>query len=152
MCAGQGSASRWRARARRFLLLLGAIAFLLLLHPLLGSLNLVAARLLLSAFLAGVLLSGVYAVSDRRWTLTAALLLAVPGLLASLSLEFSRAPEILFARQAFLALFFALVSWIILAHVFRPGAVTSDKLYGALCVYLLLGLLWASLYSMLHQL
>ena len=38
---------------------------------------------------------------------------------------------------------------IVLAHVFKTERVTSDKIFGAICGYLLLSFFWAILYSML---
>lgn len=38
---------------------------------------------------------------------------------------------------------------IVLAHVFKTERVTSDKIFGAVCGYLLLSFFWAILYSML---
>lgn len=139
-------------RVNRLLLLLAAIVSLLLLDPALTSFNLVTARVLLSLFFAGILVSGIYAVSESRGTLTVALLLGVPSLLSSLVIEFSDSVAVMTARQGLLALFFAFIAWVILSYVFTPGKVKADKIYGALCVYLLAGLIWASFYSILHLL
>lgn len=37
-------------------------------------------------------------------------------------------------------------------HILRSKEVSADTLYGAVCVYLLLGLLWASIYGFLEYL
>lgn len=133
------------------MLLLAAIASLLLIHPVLSEQELVGAGLLLSLFFAGILLSGVYAVSESSRTLKISVILGAPALLSSLALEFFETPEAVSVRHMLVALFFGFVAWVILSYVVRAGAVTADKIYGALCVYLLLGLIWASLYSILQQ-
>ncbi|MHC4942070.1 MAG: potassium channel family protein [Planctomycetota bacterium] len=47
-------------------------------------------------------------------------------------------------------LFLILTSLIILGHVLKDEKITRDKLAGAICVYLLLGLLWASIYGLME--
>ena len=44
---------------------------------------------------------------------------------------------------------FAAFSVAILADVLRPGKITSDKIYGSICVYLSLGFFWTFLYAIL---
>lgn len=47
-------------------------------------------------------------------------------------------------------LFFAIQTWFISAHVFRPGVVNVHRILGAVALYLILGLLWADAYLFLY--
>ena len=43
--------------------------------------------------------------------------------------------------------FFAFIIMVISASVFRSGAITADRIAGAICVFLLVGLFWSMLYG-----
>jgi hypothetical protein len=47
-------------------------------------------------------------------------------------------------------LFFIFVTATIFEHILKTEEVTTDTLYGAVCVYLLLGIMWASIYGFLE--
>jgi hypothetical protein len=47
-------------------------------------------------------------------------------------------------------LFFATLSWLIIARVFRSGGINIYRIYGAIAVYLLLGILWAEIYIVFY--
>jgi len=49
------------------------------------------------------------------------------------------------------ALFFAFIAVLILAAVLRAQTVTGDTISGALCVYLLLGIVWAFLFMLVES-
>lgn len=97
--------------------------------------------------------TGVYAVSESRQHLFVALALGVPSLiggleaLAGFDLLPGRALGLVFALAFYL---FVLVS--IASHVFSREEVATDTLFGAACVYLLLGLVWTLAYTLLEQL
>lgn len=50
------------------------------------------------------------------------------------------------------ALFFLVLSWLIVARVFRGGGITIYRIYGAIAVYLLLGILWGEFYILIYLL
>ena len=50
------------------------------------------------------------------------------------------------------ALFFLVLSWLIIARVFRSGGITIYRIYGAIAVYLLLGILWGEFYILVYLL
>lgn len=92
----------------------------------------------------------IYAVGGKRHLTIAALLLGVPVVVArAVSLSIPRA-EAEIITLTLTVVFLAYVIWIIMSAVVRPGEVTVDKIYGAICVYLLLGMLWAHLYGILE--
>jgi voltage-gated potassium channel Kch len=49
-------------------------------------------------------------------------------------------------------LLLGLFSVSILANVLRAGKITADKIYGAICVYLLVGYAWAFAYAIIEEL
>lgn len=56
-------------------------------------------------------------------------------------------------RQVVLLLFLAMSAWIAIRHeIFSGTPVDGNKLVGALCVYLLMGLIWAVIYSLIQHL
>lgn len=50
------------------------------------------------------------------------------------------------------ALFFLVLSGLIIARVFRSGGITIYRIYGAIAVYLLLGILWGEFYILVYLL
>lgn len=48
------------------------------------------------------------------------------------------------------ALFFFVLSWLIIARVFRGGDINIYRIYGAIAVYLLLGILWGEIYILIY--
>jgi len=51
--------------------------------------------------------------------------------------------------SALVAVFAGLVVWLAYASVMRPDRSVSDRIVGAICVYLLIGLAWASVFETL---
>lgn len=66
---------------------------------------------------------------------------------ASLFLNQS-APDV--AQHVVRGLFLFTLAVLILAYVFSSGPVNEDRIFAALCVYVLLGLLWAELYTVIE--
>lgn len=96
------------------------------------------------------LLAGVWAVHSKRKNFLIALWLALPTLTANWSYHFTQHPH-LGLLTLFLSLgFYAYTTVAILSYVLKDGEVTSDKIYGAICGYLLLGISWGILYNFLE--
>lgn len=134
----------------RFALLLLSLVLLLVLYPYTESLP--AGRTLLTVVAGAIPMAGVYAVSQRRSQLVVAILLGLPAIGASL-LTLGRIDSLASAPMfVFPALFFLFAVSVMLGHVLRPERVTADTLFGAACIYLLLGLTWAMLHALLESL
>jgi Ion channel len=101
---------------------------------------------------AAVLLSGTYAVSERRKLFYVSLVLALTAVVLNGLLLFVSSPWLVLLSNLCLLIVLALFTASILADVLRSGRVTADKIYGALCVYLLIGFAWGILYAILDQL
>jgi len=87
---------------------------------------------------------GVYAVGSTRRKLLVLIILGLPWFLSEWT--FTKSPETIFTS----VLFFVFVTITILEHILKSEEVTIDTLYGAVCVYLLLGIMWTSIYGFLE--
>ncbi len=101
------------------------------------------------------LLAGVYAVSDTRRHVAIAASLAVSQVTLTLVARFlglehpAIRPVAIAAVVVFIAFYvFTLVH--VLRYVLRGVQITKDKLFGAVSVYLLMGLAWASVYALVQ--
>jgi hypothetical protein len=98
-----------------------------------------------------VLLSATYAVSHRRVFLVIGL--AVSTLSIILNFWVKAAPNhcLIVISQGTLAVLIGFFAVVILGYVLGAGKVTADKIYGAICVYLLLGYAFAFVYSVMEE-
>ncbi len=91
-----------------------------------------------------VFVLGVYTAGRNKRNVIILILLGLPWFLSEW--VFTKSPETIFASM----LFFLFITGTITDHILRSEEVSTDTLYGAVCVYLLLGLLWASIYGFLE--
>lgn len=91
-----------------------------------------------------VLILGVHAVGSSKKRLIILVLLGLPWFISEWT--FTTSNRTIFVSM----LFFMFVTVTILEHILRSKDVTADTLYGAVCVYLLLGIMWASIYGVLE--
>jgi hypothetical protein len=98
-----------------------------------------------------IVIAAVAAVGRTVTSFVIAVLLAAPALAfqwVGLSTEH---PEALAWSMAFGAALYAATLVYLLQYVFRRDVMTADKLYGAAAAYLMLGVLWAYLYSLIER-
>ncbi len=138
----------------RFFILLNALILLLLVTPVVQLLGLEThpqlAPTVLTVIFAVMLCSAAFAVSRRRRTAIVAVSLAVPALFLQglhLVLE-SGGVEI--AKDTLSIVFLAYTILVILKFIFSGERITFDMICASLCVYVLLGVLWAIVYSLLE--
>lgn len=138
---------------RRFLVLLISLLLLALIHPILSSLDLVGARLLLNIFLTIILFTSIYAVSHKKGLFIITLCLGIPSFGARWLVQFlGTSPGILVGILSMMAAFLIFVAVSMLSHVLKDDAVTGEKISASICVYLLIGLVWACLFSLTYVL
>ncbi len=129
----------------RFRPLLVSLLGLLLLYPFVED-----RQLFIKGLTALVLLGAMYSVSRQKRVLLLASGLGVPALLArAVSLATADLVAHIVAGIADV-LFFGFTTTVLLYHVLADREVTADTLYGAVCVYLLSGVLWSSLYGLIE--
>jgi hypothetical protein len=127
-----------------------AILLMLILHPFLESY--IAIGLIMNIFFSAILFAGVYAFRARKGHLLIGLVLAIPVLIARWSQHFVPIPSLILLGNGFGILFFGFVTSTILYSIFEEEEITLDVICGAICAYLLVGLLWAFIFSSLEDL
>lgn len=124
-----------------FLTLLVSMLALFLLHPLLD-------RVPLDIVMSCVLLAALWSVSRKPRTFAVGLMLSAPALAAKWILQFNQIPWLATAGLVFSAAFIGFTAVTILLTVVRSRTVTGDTIIGAICVYLLLAVLFAMSYTL----
>lgn len=142
--------SRWnRLLEGRFSYLLFSILLLLLLQPFFY--NFEFGHKLLRVFFLLTLLTALYSISDNKRKLTAGLILAFVAVGAIGSSYIVHETRLLEVGFLVFILFLLLITVSILRHVLKAQEVTADIVYSALCVYLLIGFIWASAYFVVES-
>jgi Ion channel len=130
------------------LFLLIALLALLLLYPFFAGSIMAHAAWDICTF--AILLLGIYAISHVRRHVVTTVVLAIAVLGTRWSGYVIDNAMLLLVNYGLGVIFFALTACLLLADVLRKGAVTADKIYGALCVYLLIGLTWGFMFLTLE--
>jgi hypothetical protein len=108
-----------------------------------------AGRVTLNVATLLVLIAGAGAISRSAGAIVISALLAVPtALFLFLALRYDQ-PQLRILSQGFGAAFYFAVTSYLLTYTLRRDVMTMDKLYGAAAAFLLLGVLWGYLYSIL---
>jgi len=136
-------------RIGRFLFLLISMLLIILFRPFLEG-N-VGIKFLMDLFFSLILLSGVYAVSRKKRTFLIALVFAFPAFFVEWSTYFVTFQSSFIIGKMFGLLFYFFLIIVILDYLFRETVITADMLIGAICVYLLIGAMWASIFTVLEN-
>jgi len=140
-----------RLRQRKFMLLLVSLLLLAVLHPVTEG-RFIGGRTY-DALFSVFLMTAIFTASQRRWPFLFALTVGTPAIVLTWVAEWAAvaSPEwydaLVLARQIAYLMFLVFAVLDVLRHVLRAEQVTADKLCGAVCVYLLLGITWANIYS-----
>jgi Ion channel len=133
----------------RFLGLLICLLFLFIVIPFLGEFS--PANLLAHFITSAILLFSVYSFINNKKTLLIISFLAAPAFISNWVSYVSQTSAILFIKDGLNAIFFGYIIVFIIIEIFRKKAVTLDLIYGSICVYLLIGVVWAFVYSALEN-
>jgi hypothetical protein len=135
-------------RARpKFKYLLATLVLLLVSLPLLQGTH--AGVVVLQILFSAVLIAGMYAASARRFLLLAAVVLAAPALLATWTRGPGQHPAVMTTGLVTSIGLLGLVGMVIISSTVRQPRVTRDTIYAALAVYLLIGIGFAFVYSLI---
>jgi drug/metabolite transporter (DMT)-like permease len=97
-----------------------------------------------------VVISAMRSLSQSRWSQLFAIITGVIALSASMFAEFQPSRVLLMAVYAcYLAIFLSLV-YALSRSVFQSGRIDTNQILGAVCIYFLLALIWALVYSMIE--
>ena len=130
--------------------LLAALLVLLAIYPYLQ--GLVAGRIALGVINVTIMIAAIATTSRSRLPLPIALALGAAAilLLAWHLLDPGQLPYVVLGIA--MALYYVFVIVDLLLYVLRHGIVTADKLYAAVSVYVLIGLLWTVMLTLLYEL
>jgi voltage-gated potassium channel len=131
-------------RIGRFLFLFISIILMMVLRPILG--GLVPLTILTDILFAAVLISGIWAVGQKRGFFLTSLLIALPALVLGWVTHCAKLPFIGILSRVFLTIFFVVVVVSLLSHIRRAKEVTADLIMGAASTYFLIGLFWAFIF------
>ena len=142
------------AHRRRFDILLGALVLLMLSAPVVRHLTPgwqpATGSVMITVAFTVMLLSAVFAVSQGRRSFIVALSLAIPAIFPRiLGLAFSW-QGITIASHVLGIAFLGYTVIVILRFLFAIDRVTLNMICASLCVYLLLGIVWAVTYSLIE--
>ena len=129
-----------------FLLVLLLVQFTL--HPFFED-HIVGLKVLDLIFLT-ILLAGLYAISQSRKLFVAALIFTVMAFAANVLVYILRNPSFALITFILYCILSILITIAILSDVLKGGRITTDKICGAIIVYLFLGVIWALLYSIIE--
>lgn len=140
-------------RCRFFILLVAMILLMVVtsaLHTFGSEANILIRRIVVEIVFAIMLLAAIFAVSHQRSTVCiAAILVAVMVFLQGLNLKVER-DSIIVTHHFLGILFLGYTIAHIVKYLFVSKRVTFDVICASLCVYLLMGLMWAFAYSTLY--
>ena len=97
-----------------------------------------------------VIVSGTYAVSERRRLFVVTVIVAAAAVATTCLLVVIQREWIMVASDGLLLLLLGLFSVGILGDVLRRGRISANKIYGAICVYLLIGAAWGLAYAIME--
>ncbi|UCG32352.1 MAG: two pore domain potassium channel family protein [Phycisphaerales bacterium] len=149
MTEAMDSTARPKPARQHYLILMVSLILLLALQPVLDE-GLVGNLCMLALFTATAV-GGVYAATGSRRFLMAAVVLACASVLTSWLTLFVQSRVLLIADHATHIVFCTYLAVVILIHVCTVPTVTRDIVKGAICAYLLFGITWAVLYSLIEH-
>jgi hypothetical protein len=140
----------WATDKSLSVLLLMLIIFGLLLPAL--NIGVSHGSILLDAIFTLLLLSGIAAVwSESRWIFRVVATIALFALLSRWLARFVSAGAFASWDAAPDMIALTSLALVVLAKVLRPGTITSQRIQGAVAVYLLFGLIWANAYEWIES-
>lgn len=137
-----------RKRIGRFHFLAISIALTLGLRPFLE--GAVGIEVLMDIFMTLILISGLYAASQSKRLFCVGLLIAFPAFVAHWLSYLANVPLSALAGKICSAIFFTFMVVLILNYLSEEKEITADVIAGAICGYLLIGLMWANFFSVLE--
>jgi ion channel len=133
-----------------FFTLLGYFLLVPIVHQIHEALNWGVPIVFEAIFFVLLLAGAVFSVSMNRAHMIIALLLGLPAILMGAVHIFHDAAWVEVSRHLFAGLFLGYTSAVIVLYVFASRQVTFNTVCASLCVYLLLGLIWAVAYSAIY--
>jgi len=140
-----------RLRKKRFAYLTKSLLLLIIAYPYVQ--GEVTGQILLSLLTTFLMIMMVVAVADQRRYTIIALLLAVPWfLIILLNFPLFKTDYNLLIKKeiVFALLLFAYTTYRIFMHIIKSRDVTAEILFASICVYILIGLTWSTIYVIIE--
>jgi hypothetical protein len=99
-----------------------------------------------------ILLVATYILGRKGHRVAVVVLLAIPAVVVGWLTYAIRSQMINAVADVLSILFFTTITLMILADVLKDERITGEKIYGAICAYLLMGLIWSFSYDLLETL
>lgn len=136
-------------REERYFFLMISLLFLCFFYPLIpGS---VSRFLTIDITYIFILLSGIYAISEKKALFIIAISLALSGFGLRVLNYFLISSSLQFLGFCIYLIFFLLMAIVIVANIMKRKKVTAETIYGAICVYLLFGIVWTEMYAIIEM-
>jgi hypothetical protein len=136
-----------RIQKRKYLILTVPLLLLLILYPVFE--ESFVGTIFLKLLSTATLITAVYAVSERRRPLCIALILAIPAIGTGWAVLVYTSAGFVLAQSTTSMLLYAFTTIMIVRSIIR-GHLTDDMIFGAISVYLLMGITWATAYMSLE--
>ena len=127
-----------------------ALVGVILFHPMID--NIVHVQFLIEIFISLLFLSCIFAVSFKKHHPIIAALLALPTFTIMWTSHFVDIGGFEHVKNLFGMLFMLYLTILFLEHFFRQDEINREVIFGALVVYLLMGLMWGYGYTLLEHL
>ena len=134
------------SKQTKFLLLLVSLLALMVLEPFLFDYT--RLRFLLDIFISIILFASIYAVSEKRRTTPDGNTVGLTKIWDHMGSWFYHPSPAFFFDPFSRFIFIGYIIVLILNHIFRQKNVTLETIYGAIAVYILIGLVWVFLYNL----
>lgn len=134
----------------RLLLLLIALILVLIIFPIIHE-QYSTYIIILELSVTILLIMGIYIISDNRSILTIAILVSILAFTIIWFNVILQSRNLLLFGLLLEVTFFSLVTVTIIRYVLTYKRVTADKIYGAICGYLLIGIIWAFIYTAIEN-
>jgi voltage-gated potassium channel len=137
----------------RFLVLLVMLILLLVIQPMVRGFSIRGP--VFDVLHSLVLVAAILSLCQGRWPTRLALILGLPALVGrwlAYTLSSSGVDSVALTDHIVEILFLVFVAVMILRAVLIQGSISLDSIFGAICAYLLLGMAWGSLYSVIEVL
>jgi voltage-gated potassium channel len=108
------------------------------------------ALVMFEATFSTIMVAAIYANSHKRRHVIGGLILGLPALGGRWLPQYAHNPAFFVVITAFTIMFFIFSATLILMQVARATQITADALSAALCVYLLIGITWSGIYSLIY--
>jgi hypothetical protein len=132
----------------RFLFLLISLILWFVLSPFLE--GLLRLSTLFDLFVTFILLSGVFAVIQKKGVFIFGLIFAISTIILRWSIHFLNISSLEMVNHILGILFMGFIVGIILSYLFKEEEITRDVIMAAICGYFLIGLLWVGVYVLLE--